>query len=66
MNPSPLNRPHSGPRTDRRPGALRPGGRLAVGNQIPNFPHASKGGFSGDTVGAGIYHWSLHGSVLAT
>lgn len=40
------------------------GGRLAVGNNIPNFPHASEGGFCRDTVGAGIYHWSLHGSVL--
>lgn len=48
-------------------GQLRfePGGRLAVGNQIPNFPHASTGGFCRDTVRAGIYHWSLHGNVLA-
>jgi hypothetical protein len=43
---------------------FEPGGQLAVGNEIPNFPHASEGGFCGDTVGAGIYHWSLHGSVL--
>ena len=43
---------------------FEPGGRLAVGNEIPNFPHASKGGFCGDTVRAGIYHWSLHGTVL--
>jgi hypothetical protein len=43
---------------------FEPGGRLAVGNQIPNFPHASQGGFCGDTTGAGIYHWSVHGSVL--
>lgn len=43
---------------------FEPGGLLAVGNQIPNFPHASDGGFCGDTVRAGIYHWSLHGSML--
>ena len=43
---------------------FEPGGRLVVGNQIPDFPHASKGGFCGDTVGDGIYHWSLHGHAL--
>ena len=43
---------------------FEPGGRLVVGNEIPNFPHASKGGFCGDTVGAGIYHWSLDGGAL--
>jgi hypothetical protein len=43
---------------------FEPAGRLAVGNRIPNFPHASNGGFCGDTAHAGIYHWSLHGSVL--
>jgi hypothetical protein len=43
---------------------FEPGGRLTVGNEIPNYPRASKGGFCGDTVGAGIYHWSLHGDTL--
>ena len=43
---------------------FEPGGRLVVGNQIPNFPHASPGGFCGDTAGAGIYHWSVHGNSL--
>jgi hypothetical protein len=43
---------------------FEPGGRLVVGNQIPNFPHASKGGFCRDTVGDGIYHWSLDGHAL--
>ena len=43
---------------------FEPGGRLVVGNEIPNFPHASKGGFCGDTIGAGIYHWSLNGDTL--
>ena len=40
------------------------GGRLVVGNQIPDFPHASPGGFCGDALGDGIYHWSLHGRTL--
>ena len=44
---------------------FEPGGRLVVGNQIPDFPHASEGEFCGGTVGAGIYHWSLHGNALA-
>ena len=44
---------------------FEPGGRLVVGNEIPNFAHASKGGFCGDTVGAGIYRWSLHTGALA-
>jgi len=43
---------------------FEPGGRLIVGNQIPNFPHASKGGFCAATAGAGIYRWSLHGGAL--
>ena len=43
---------------------FEPGGRLVVGNRIPNFPHASQGGFCGDTVGDGIYQWSLHGNAL--
>jgi hypothetical protein len=43
---------------------FEPGGRLVVGNQIPGFPHTSKGGFCDDTVGDGIYHWSLHGDAL--
>jgi hypothetical protein len=40
------------------------GGRLVVGNRIPDFPHASPGGFCGVTVGDGIYHWSVHGDAL--
>jgi len=44
---------------------FEPGGRLVVGNQIPNFPHASEGGFCGGTTGDGTYHWSLHGNSLA-
>jgi hypothetical protein len=44
---------------------FEPGGRLVVGNQIPDFPHASERGFCGDTAGDGIYHWSLHGNALA-
>jgi hypothetical protein len=43
---------------------FEPGGRLVVGNQIPGFPHASQGGFCGDTVGDGIYQWSLHDNAL--
>jgi hypothetical protein len=43
---------------------FEPGGRLVVGNQIPNFPHASKGGFCAGAAGDGIYHWSLHGHAL--
>ena len=43
---------------------FEPGGRLVVGNQIPDFSHASPGGFCGDAVGDGIYHWSLHGKTL--
>jgi hypothetical protein len=39
-------------------------GRLVVGNEIPNFPGASKGGFCGDSVGDGIYTWSLRGAAL--
>lgn len=40
------------------------GGRLVIGNQIPNFPHASPGGFCGDSVSDGIYRWSLRGNTL--
>jgi len=43
---------------------FEPGGRLVVGNQIPNFPHAANGGFCAGTAGAGIYRWSLHGGAL--
>ena len=43
---------------------FEPGGRLVVGNRIPDFPHASKGGFCDDTAGDGIYQWSLHGTAL--
>ncbi|MGH3161294.1 MAG: hypothetical protein ACRDOC_05370 [Streptosporangiaceae bacterium] len=43
---------------------FEPSGRLVVGSQIPDFPHASKDGFCGDTAGDGIYHWSLHGNEL--
>ena len=43
---------------------FEPGGRLVVGNEIPNFPHASKGGFCRDSVGDGIYHWSIDGHAL--
>jgi hypothetical protein len=43
---------------------FEPGGRLVVGNQIPNFPHASTGGFCAGTAGDGIYRWSLHGHAL--
>jgi hypothetical protein len=43
---------------------FEPGGGLVVGNQIPDTPHASEGGFCGDTIGDGTYHWSLHGHVL--
>jgi hypothetical protein len=43
---------------------FEPGGRLVVGNQIPNFPHAANGGFCVGTAHAGIYHWSLDGYAL--
>jgi hypothetical protein len=43
---------------------FEPGGGLVVGSQIPGFLHAPGGGFCGDTVGDGTYHWSLHGHVL--
>jgi hypothetical protein len=39
------------------------GGRLVVGNEIPNFPRA-EGYFCPDTVGTGRYHWSLEGDAL--
>jgi hypothetical protein len=39
-------------------------GRLVVGNEVPNFPRASEGGFCPDTVGVGTYRWSLHGGAL--
>ncbi|HEX5293842.1 MAG TPA: hypothetical protein VFX25_33625 [Streptosporangiaceae bacterium] len=44
---------------------FEPGGRLAAGNQIPDFPYASKGGFCVGTAGGGIYHRSLHGHALS-
>jgi hypothetical protein len=40
------------------------GGRLVVGNEIPNFPGASEGGFCPDTVGVGSYRWSIRAGVL--
>jgi hypothetical protein len=40
------------------------GGRLVVGNEIPNFPGASEGGFCPDTVGTGSYRWSIDGASL--
>ena len=40
------------------------GGELVVGNEIPNFPRASEGGFCPDTVGTGEYRWSLEGDEL--
>jgi hypothetical protein len=40
------------------------GGRLVVGNEIPNFPHASEGGFCPDTVGVGTYRWSIRRGAL--
>jgi hypothetical protein len=39
------------------------GGRLVVGNEIPNFPHA-EGYFCPDSVGVGKYRWSLEGGAL--
>jgi len=46
---------YTGPTHDLTVGQVRfePGGRLVVGNQIPNFPHASKGGFCAGTAGEG-------------
>ena len=57
---------YTGPAHDLTAGQVRfePGGRLVVGNEIPNFPHASKGGFCRDTAGDGIYHWSIDGHAL--
>ena len=57
---------HPTPTHDLTVGQVRfePGGRLVVGNQIPNFPHASSGGFCAATADAGIYRWSLHGHAL--
>jgi hypothetical protein len=40
------------------------GGRLVVGNEVPNFPHASEGGFCPDTVGVGTYRWSIRRGAL--
>jgi hypothetical protein len=40
------------------------GGRLVIGNEIPNFPNASEGGFCPDTVGDGAYRWSVHRGQL--
>jgi hypothetical protein len=39
------------------------GGRLTIGNEIPNFPGA-EGYFCPDTVGTGDYRWSLDGNSL--
>jgi hypothetical protein len=39
------------------------GGRLVVGNEVPNFPNAG-GYFCPDTVGPGEYRWSLDGNTL--
>lgn len=43
---------------------FEPAGRVVVGNEIPNFPGASEGGFCPDTVGPGTYRWSIRGGVL--
>ena len=43
---------------------FEPAGRLVVGNEVPNFRGAAKGGFCPDTVGPGTYRWSLHRGVL--
>jgi hypothetical protein len=43
---------------------FEPGGRLVVGNEIPNFPRASEGGFCPDTVGDGTYRWSIRRGQL--
>lgn len=43
---------------------FEPGGRLVVGNEIPNFPHASEGGFC-PPVGDGTYRWSVQRGQLA-
>jgi hypothetical protein len=43
---------------------FEPGGGLVVGNEIPNFPRASEGGFCPDTVGPGRYRWSIRGGAL--
>jgi hypothetical protein len=40
------------------------GGRMVVGNEIPNFPHASEGGFCPDTVGVGTYRWLIRRGAL--
>jgi len=42
---------------------FEPGGRLIVGNEIPNFTGA-EGGFCPDTVGTGTYRWSVSGETL--
>ena len=42
---------------------FEPGGRLVVGNEIPNFPRA-EGYFCPDSVGVGKYRWSLRGGAL--
>ena len=39
-------------------------GGLVVGNEVPNFPGASEGGFCPDTVGTGEYRWSVEGDAL--
>jgi hypothetical protein len=42
---------------------FEPGGRLLVGNLIPNVP-GTEGYFCHDPHPAGIYRWSLHNDVL--
>jgi hypothetical protein len=42
---------------------LERGGRLVVGNEIPNLPQA-EGYFCPDTVGTGRYRWSLEAKAL--
>jgi hypothetical protein len=43
---------------------FQPGGRLVVGNEIPNVPGASEGGFCPDTVGPGSYRWTIDGAAF--
>jgi hypothetical protein len=43
---------------------FEPGGHLVVGNEIPDFPGASEGGFCPDTVGSGSYRWAIDGGAL--
>jgi hypothetical protein len=43
---------------------FEPGGRLVVGNEIPNFPRVSEGGFCPETVGDGTYRWSVRRELM--